>query len=58
MALIHGALGEFETAFDWLEKGAERRDLRLTAIGAHPAYACFRGHQRFQMLLRRVGLRK
>lgn len=57
-ALIHGALGEMDAALDCLERGAERRDLRLTAIAAHPAYRCFRGHQRFEMLLRRVGLRK
>ncbi|HZU26010.1 MAG TPA: tetratricopeptide repeat protein [Bryobacteraceae bacterium] len=58
MALIHGALGETDTALDWLENGAERRDLRLTVIAAHPAYRCFRGNQRFEMLLRRVGLSK
>src|SRR5579884_2538900 len=58
MALIHGALGETDTALDWLENGAERRDLRHTVIAAHPAYRCFRGNQRFEMLLRRVGLSK
>ena len=58
MAMIHAALGETDEALRWLETGADVRDLRLTIIGVHPAWDSLAGHQRFQMLLRRIGLRK
>ncbi|HOC16814.1 MAG TPA: protein kinase [Vicinamibacterales bacterium] len=53
-ALIHAGLGEHDAAVDWLERGAERRDLPLSSIKTHPAYDSLREHPRFQALLARL----
>lgn len=58
IALIHAGLGENDRALDWLELGAEERHLPISVIGTYPAYDSLRGEQRFEMLLKRVGLRK
>jgi TolB-like protein/Tfp pilus assembly protein PilF len=55
-ALIHVGLGETETALQFLEMGAERHDLPLSALKVHPVYDPIRSEPRFQALLRRVGL--
>jgi serine/threonine-protein kinase len=55
-ALTHCGLGEKDRALDWLERGCERAELTITAIGVHPAYDCLRGHPRFTALLKRVGV--
>ena len=54
-ALIHVGLGNYEKALDHLEKSAERRDLQVCVINAHPAYDPLRGERRFQDLIRRIG---
>ena len=56
-ALVHSALGERQTAIDWLERAAERRDLPLSLIGVHPAYDALRQEPRFAALLMRLRLR-
>ena len=53
-ALIHTGLGEQDRAVEWLERGADRRDLPLSAIKTHPAYDSLRGHPGFQALLSRL----
>jgi TolB-like protein/cytochrome c-type biogenesis protein CcmH/NrfG len=55
LALVHIGLGNRAEALDYLEKGAELRDLRLSAIKIHPAYDRLRGEPRFQRLIDRIG---
>jgi serine/threonine-protein kinase len=55
-ALIHGGLGEVDRALDWLEHGADRREMPVSALLVHPAYDTLRDHPRFAALLRRLGL--
>lgn len=55
-AVIHLGLGENERALDWLEKGCDRRDTPLVALGVHPIYDSLRPHPRFQSLLKKLGL--
>jgi serine/threonine protein kinase/tetratricopeptide (TPR) repeat protein len=53
-ALIHAGLGENDQALDWLEKGAEQRELPLSTLKVHPAYDSLRGEPRFTALLRQM----
>jgi serine/threonine-protein kinase len=55
-ALIHCGLGEKDRALDWLERGYQRAELPLAALGVHPAYDCLRGESRFTALLKKVGV--
>jgi serine/threonine protein kinase/tetratricopeptide (TPR) repeat protein len=54
-ALIHAGLGENDQALGWLEKGAERRELSLSALKVHPAYDSLRHEPRFTALLGTLG---
>ncbi len=56
-ALVHAALGEHDAALAWLEKAAERHDLPLALINAHPAYDELREEPRFAALLARLHFR-
>lgn len=53
-ALVHAGLGERDLAVEWLNRGADRRDLPLAVIKTHPAYDGLRDHQGFQALLKRL----
>jgi serine/threonine-protein kinase len=55
-AVIHMGLHEADEALGWLERGCERREPALAAIGVHPIYDDLRGNPRFDALLRRIGL--
>src|SRR5262249_36504839 len=55
-ALIYCGLGEKERALDWLERGCERAELPIAAIGVHPAYDTLRAEPRFKALIKRVGV--
>jgi TolB-like protein/Flp pilus assembly protein TadD len=56
LALLHIALGNHGVALDYLEKGANRRELPICIIKVHPAYDALRQEPRFQALLKRIGL--
>lgn len=56
-ALGHLGLGEKEQALDWLEGACERRELPVCTMGVHPGYDTLRGHPRYEVLVRRLGLR-
>ncbi len=49
-------MGNNDQAIAWLEKGYAQHSNSLTALKVEPAYDPLRGDQRFQDLLRRVGL--
>jgi TolB-like protein/Flp pilus assembly protein TadD len=56
VAILHGALGESDEAFAWLEKAYEERDPQLTYIKAGRRFEPLRKDPRFKQLVRRVGL--
>jgi hypothetical protein len=49
-------MGDKDQALAWLEKAYARRSNGLTSLKVNPAYDLLRGDQRFENLLRRVGL--
>jgi tetratricopeptide (TPR) repeat protein len=56
IALIHTALEDIDSAFEWLERGYENRDARMILLRVDPVLDLIRGDQRFDSLLWRVGL--
>jgi TolB-like protein/Flp pilus assembly protein TadD len=56
VAILHGALGESNEAFAWLEKAYEERDPQLTYIKAGRRFEPLRKDPRFEKLVHRVGL--
>jgi eukaryotic-like serine/threonine-protein kinase len=58
MVAVFRGLGEVDQALEWLEKGVEERDLLVvTALRSEPTYkTSFRGHPRYQALLRKMNL--
>ncbi|MBX3293106.1 MAG: winged helix-turn-helix domain-containing protein [Acidobacteria bacterium] len=58
IALIYSALGENEKALDWLERGIEQRDLRMTFVNVDPKWNGLRGEPRFAEILRHLGFSK
>jgi DNA-binding winged helix-turn-helix (wHTH) protein/tetratricopeptide (TPR) repeat protein len=56
VALIHAGLGDNDQAFDWLERGYQKRDAWLIFVKVDPALDRLRSDQRFPDLLHRVGL--
>lgn len=56
VAILHGALGESDEAFDWLEKAYKERDPQLTYLKAGRRFVPLRNDPRFEALIRRVGL--
>jgi tetratricopeptide (TPR) repeat protein len=56
IALVYAGLGEKDAAFAWLEKSFAARDKGLTYLKIDPCLDPLRSDQRFQDLIRRVGL--
>jgi eukaryotic-like serine/threonine-protein kinase len=56
IAIIHAALGEFETALGWMERAYGERSDHLPYIRVNPRLDALRGHVRFRDLLERMGL--
>jgi TolB-like protein/Tfp pilus assembly protein PilF len=56
VAYAHVGLGDFDTAFHWLERGAAERDSMLLFLDVEPILAPLRVDSRFAGLRRRVGL--
>lgn len=56
VALIYCGLGEFERAFEWLEKTFAERDAWLIWLRVEPQLDPLRSDTRFADLLRRLGL--
>ncbi len=55
MALVHAGLGEFELAFEWLERCYDARDVHLIFLTMDPKWDPLRTELRFSNLLRRCG---
>jgi TolB-like protein/Flp pilus assembly protein TadD len=56
LAILYSALDEQEKAFASLERAYVARDVQLQFLGADPHFDSLRADQRFQDLMRRVGL--
>ena len=56
IALVHIALGETESAFDWLERAFEEKAESLGMLKVDPKVDAIRGDPRFGDLMARVGL--
>ena len=56
MALVCLGLGERDRAFAWLEKAFAQRSAFLVWLNVFPELDSIRSDQRFQQLVRRVGL--
>ena len=56
LALVYAALGENDTAFEWLEKGYQRREESLLSIKVDPKVDRLRSDPRFIALLRKLGV--
>lgn len=56
IAIGYIGIGDFDRAFDWLEKGCLERDFSLSALNVDPIYDPIRVDPRFQSLLHRLNL--
>jgi TolB-like protein/tetratricopeptide (TPR) repeat protein len=56
VAYPYAGLGDFDTAFRWLERGAAERDSMLLFLDVEPVLAPLRADPRFTELRRKVGL--
>ena len=52
---VYGALGDVDTAIDWVERSIEERSNAAAYMGVVPSNAPLRSHPRYQALLRRIG---
>ncbi len=56
IGIIYAALGEKEAAFGWLERGFQERNPFLIYLKVHPAFENLHGDQRFNALVKRIGI--
>jgi hypothetical protein len=56
MAAAYTALGEKDKAFSWLERAYENHDQILIYLNVMPEFDNLRSDQRFNDLLRRIGI--
>jgi TolB-like protein/Flp pilus assembly protein TadD len=56
IALVFASLGDRESAFEWLQKAFEERYFELVALKVAPELDSLRGDERFEELIKKVGL--
>jgi serine/threonine-protein kinase len=56
LAAIYAALGDKDKAFAWLDKAEKDRDLNVVRIKLEPRFVSLRSDQRFDDLVRRIGI--
>jgi serine/threonine-protein kinase len=56
VASIYAVLGEFDAAFEWLEKAYEIRDHWLITMNVQPGFKILHGHPKYSELATRVGI--
>ena len=56
IAAIHSALGERASAFEWLDRAYEQREVNLVSLKVDPSLDGLRADERFADLVKRVGL--
>ncbi|HYN07913.1 MAG TPA: protein kinase [Vicinamibacterales bacterium] len=55
-AIVYAALGERNTALDWLDKAYDEHDFAIVQIEVAPWFRTLRGEDRFQKLVTRLGM--
>ncbi|MBI4911057.1 MAG: hypothetical protein HY820_46035 [Acidobacteria bacterium] len=55
-ALVHIGLGEFDSAFEWLDRAVDERDVHILHLTVKPVYDPIRSDPRFHALLRKMNL--
>jgi tetratricopeptide (TPR) repeat protein len=55
-AMIYLGMGEKDSAFEWLESAASSREVLLCYLAVGPIYDALRDDDRYQQLLRQIGL--
>ena len=58
MALINAGLGERESAYTWLERAYDARDVHLIYLTVDPKWDSYRPDPRFEALIVRCGFRR
>jgi tetratricopeptide (TPR) repeat protein len=58
IAMIYAGLGNADKAIDWLEKGIEVRDPRMTFLKVEPKWNSLRGDERFVSVKRQMAFGK
>ena len=56
IAAIHVTLGDFDSAFEWLEKAYAARDPWLVWLGVDRRFDPIRPDKRFAVLMKKIGL--
>jgi len=56
IAGVYAALGDHDSAFEWLDKAYDQRDIQLVSLKTDPSLDSLREDQRFQHLVKQVGL--
>lgn len=56
LAVVYGALGDRDRAFEWLDRAVEQRDVSLVHLNDHVWFDPLRADPRFDVLLDRIGL--
>jgi hypothetical protein len=56
IALVYNGLDQREETLDWLEKGYEQRDVRMTFLKVDPKWNNLRSEPRFIALIKRMRL--
>src|SRR6185436_14129161 len=56
VAMVHIGLGDYDRAFEWLEKAYEERSAWLTWMKTGPGFNPVRNDPRFADLIKRVGI--
>ena len=55
-ALVYIGLGDFDTAFEWLDRAVDERDVHILHLTVKPVYDPIRSDPRFHRLLRKMNL--
>ena len=55
-ALVYIGLGDFDAAFEWLDRAVDERDLHILHLTVKPVYDPIRADPRFHALLRKMKL--
>ena len=56
LAIVHAGLGEKDQAFEWLEQAFQKHAVDLFTLKVEPMFDSLRSDQRFEDLLKQVGL--
>jgi TolB-like protein/tetratricopeptide (TPR) repeat protein len=56
IAGVYAALGDHDSAFEWLDKAYVQHDIQLVSLKTDPSLDSLREDQRFQHLVKQVGL--